>query len=103
MIRSEAPKQVPYFTFTVENFNPNHKVRFFALNEPISLLFDLSGPVSNDSIYLAPLLAHPITIHRSGESGIAPLAVGAPSEDDHLSLHEDGAVNIRASAISTRI
>ncbi len=91
-----APQQVSYLTFTVENFNPNHRVRFISLTEPTCYLFDLSTAVADDSFYLAPKLRQPITIQITDQEGQAISAAAAPTEDVHLSFHDSGAVNLHA-------
>jgi hypothetical protein len=98
-----APKQVPYLTFTVENFNPNHTIRFLGLSEPTCFLFDLSTAVRDDSFYLAPLLARPVTVKRSDRAGGLVADAETPSQKIYLSFHADGAVNLHVASISTRV
>jgi hypothetical protein len=103
MTDAHPSKQISYLTFTIDNFNPNHKIRFVAFGNPPCHLFDLASAVGDDSFYLAPLLSRPITVHRAGGfAGLVEVA-GGPSHQIHLSFHESGAVNLHIGNSNLRV
>jgi hypothetical protein len=98
----QRTREVPVLTFTVSNFNPNHRVRFVGFSIPtIRYLFDLSSAVGDDSFYLAPKFVMDAVI--SGQQpGQAPLIKKAgPGDELHLSFHESGAVNLHVAGVRT--
>lgn len=96
---AETGRQVPYLTFTLSHFNPNHRLRFVGLVSPIRYLFDLSSAVGDDSFYLAPKLMHDVSIQQQLPDR-ASIVHRATAGDLHLSIHESGAVNLHAGGES---
>jgi hypothetical protein len=92
---TKSVRQVPYLSLTIDEFNPNHRIRFVAFASPIRYLFDLSTAVGDESFYLAPKLANEVSVQLR-VAGQAPIAHTASGADLHLSLHESGAVNLHS-------
>jgi hypothetical protein len=88
-----VPISVPLMSYTLPNFNPNHKYRIL-LMPWLFWVADLAFAVRDDSIYIAPQLRHAYTLPGRESSGASFKVFVQPPRNLHLSLHHLGTVNL---------
>ena len=103
MTQEPEGKQVPYLSFTIGNFNPNHRIRLFGLADPIRQLFDLASAVGDDSFYLTPKLERPVVVAQMDSGGSIVKQHDEPSTDIYMSFHATGAVNLHVAGTCTHL
>lgn len=97
-------EKIPYLKITLNNFNPNHKYRFFILDQPTNrLLADLGFVIKDESIYLAPKLDYQYKIVGRNNNSQEFEVEGGPDKDLHFSLHHSGVVNLQAGDQNIRM
>jgi hypothetical protein len=98
---ADAPKQVPFLTLTISNFNPNHRIRLVGFSAPVRYLFDVSTALKDDSFYLAPKLSQETSLEEQNPGQEIRRHTVPAAGDFHFSFHETGAVNLHVSGNRT--